>query len=57
MNRTNLGPIVTLRDKWRTSLAVQSLRLKLPMQEAWAQALVVGELRSHMTCGVAKNYK
>ena len=39
-----------------TSLAVQGLRLCLPVQEAWVRSLV-GELRSHMPWGAAKNLK
>ena len=41
-----------------TSPEVQWLRHRLPMQGAWVPSLV-GDLRSHMPCGVAtknKNY-
>ena len=39
-----------------TSLVAQGLGLQLPLQGAWVQSLV-GELRSHMPCGVAKKNK
>ena len=37
-------------SKSETSLAVQWLRLRLPLQEVWVQSLA-GELRSHMPRG------
>ena len=44
------------RDSEGTSLAVQWLRLCLPMQRAQVGSLV-RELRSHVTCSVAKEKK
>ena len=38
------------RSQAGTSLAVQWLRLCLPMQGLWVRSLV-GKLRSHMPCG------
>ena len=39
-----------------TSTEVQWLRLRLPMQGVWVPYLV-GDLRSHMPCGVATKNK
>ena len=39
-----------------TSTEVQWLRLRLPMQGVWVPSLV-GDLRSHMPCGVATKNK
>ena len=44
------------RDSEGTSLMVQWLRLRLPMQRAQVGSLV-RELRSHVTCSVAKEKK
>ena len=43
------------RRSW-TSLAVQGLSIHLPRQKALVHSLV-GELRSHMPCGMAKRLK
>ena len=46
--RHNLN--VLKNEQCGTSLAVQWLRLRLPMQGVWVRSLV-RELRSHMPCG------
>ena len=42
------------KSTWGTSLAVQWLRPRFPMQRVWIQSLV-GEVRPHMPPSVAKN--
>ena len=50
-------PLICFKNlRTGTSLVVQWLRLMLPMQGVRVQSLV-GELKSHMPCDVAKNYK